>query len=345
MKKIEAKIICDSINEQGNRVTTMILTFPRFILAELNTHRMFSKNSASSRAIPFQKMVKMCEEDPFIPIAWQSHHSGMQGEEYLTGLKATKAKNNWIASSKQAVLMAKILDNSEVTKQLCNRLLEPFMWHTVLLTATEFNNFFELRCPKYRSPVDKIFLHKSKKDCIANHSNSDNLSKFKDFTIVDWLRINESGAEIHMQALAESIWNAMNESKPKLLKAGEWHAPYQDQIDVQELGKVTGSYNFTSPENIEARLKICSARCARLSYMTQDNQIDYQKDIELHDRLLSSGHMSPFEHCCKVMSIYEYESFLKGESDLYDGGEYIIENNIKGWCYNYRGFIQYRYLL
>jgi hypothetical protein len=71
MKKINAEIIADSIDYRGNRITTMLLTFPRFILAELNTHRMFSRNSASSRAIPFEKMVKMVEEDPFISIAWQ----------------------------------------------------------------------------------------------------------------------------------------------------------------------------------------------------------------------------------------------------------------------------------
>ena len=71
MKKIEAKIITDSISPQGNRITTFLLTYPRFIHSELMTHRVFSRNSASSRAIPFEKMVKMIEEDPFIPIAWQ----------------------------------------------------------------------------------------------------------------------------------------------------------------------------------------------------------------------------------------------------------------------------------
>ena len=82
MNKIEAKIVADSVNKQGNRITTFLLTYPRFIHSELMTHRMFSRNSASSRAIPFEKMVKMVEEDPFIPIAWQKHHSGMQGSEY-----------------------------------------------------------------------------------------------------------------------------------------------------------------------------------------------------------------------------------------------------------------------
>jgi thymidylate synthase ThyX len=81
---IQAKIVADSLNPQGDRLTTFIVTFPRIILAEFNTHRMFSRNSASSRAIPFDKMVKSVQENPFIPIVWQKDHKGMQGKEYLT---------------------------------------------------------------------------------------------------------------------------------------------------------------------------------------------------------------------------------------------------------------------
>ena len=83
MTKISAKVIADSKNEFGNRITTMIVTFPRFILAELNTHRMMSRNSASSRAIPFEKMLEAVSNNPFIPIAWQKDHNyrGIYGIE------------------------------------------------------------------------------------------------------------------------------------------------------------------------------------------------------------------------------------------------------------------------
>ena len=367
MKKIEAKIIADSMNQQGNRITTMILTFPRFILAELNTHRMFSKNSASSRAIPFNKMLKMVQEDPFIPIAWQSHHIGMQGDEYIIDPeKQRKAKTRWDEAKESAIQAAIRLDNAEVTKQLCNRLLEPFMWHTVLLTATEFDNFFNLRCPKYYFEPENIIFN-SRKDFGSKYLDCFESDEFIDWSYEKWQSINKSGAEIHMQALAETIWDAMNESSPKLLRPEEWHAPYQDQIDVQELGKITANYNFTSKENIEARLKICAARCARLSYMTQDNQIDYQKDLDLYDRLASSGHMSPFEHCAKTMTEEQYYSFIKGrvptirdeygitnlEMMPYSSGHPIVgfkglnpNNGTRyGWCNNFRGFIQQRYLM
>jgi hypothetical protein len=71
MSKINAKIVADSLSIHGDRLTTLLITFPRFILAEVNTHRMLSKNTSSSRAIPFEKMIQSVEKDPFIPIAWQ----------------------------------------------------------------------------------------------------------------------------------------------------------------------------------------------------------------------------------------------------------------------------------
>ena len=76
---IQAKIVADSINIQGDRLTTLEVVMPRYILAEFNTHSMLSKNSASSRAIPFNKMVKAVQENPFVPYAWQKDHKGMQG--------------------------------------------------------------------------------------------------------------------------------------------------------------------------------------------------------------------------------------------------------------------------
>jgi len=154
---IDAKIITDSVNKNGDRLTTFILTFPRFILAELNTHRAFSRNSASSRAIPFKKMVKSVEENPFIPIAWQKDHKGMQGTEYLNqDADEGLIVRDWLSARDNAVEVAKSLNKEGVTKQLCNRLLEPFMWHTVIISATEFSNFFELRCPIYEIDDEKL---------------------------------------------------------------------------------------------------------------------------------------------------------------------------------------------
>jgi hypothetical protein len=156
MSRISAQVIADSLNPYEKRITTMVVTFPRIILAEFNTHRMFSRNSASSRAIPFEKMVKSVEENPFVPIAWQKDHKGMQGSEYETGSGIDANISSWLSARNKAVEVAEELSSGGCTKQLCNRLLEPFMWHTVLCTATEFSNFFELRCPSYEIDLDNL---------------------------------------------------------------------------------------------------------------------------------------------------------------------------------------------
>ena len=241
-KKTSAVIVADSIDSRGNRITTYLLTYWRAIHPELLTHRMFSRNAASSRAIPFAKMVKDIEEDPFIPIAWQRDHKGMQGTEYLNGEEVERAELQWIQASKNAINSARMLNSNYfgveknlVTKQLCNRLLEPFQWYTCLVTFTEGNNFFELRCPKYKTPGLASEPVKSRKDWLKKmqfsslmHPNQYPKSE------EEWWKLSESGAEIHIQALAEAMWDARNESIPKELQAGDWHIPFEDNIDLME---------------------------------------------------------------------------------------------------------------
>jgi thymidylate synthase ThyX len=255
---IQAQIIADSKSIRGERLTTFLLTFPRIILAEFNTHRMFSRNSASSRAIPFAKMVESVETNPFIPIAWQKDHKGMQGTEYITDYDLLlQCKWDWLQARDFAVQQAESLNKSlGVTKQLCNRLLEPYMWHTVICTATDYENFFKLR--------------------------------------------DHEAAEIHIQELARRMKEAMNNSTPKILKVGEWHIPFGDD------------------------LQIATAKCARVSYTTvgSTSNNSHTSDIELYNRLLESGHMSPFEHCGQVMEDTKY--------------------CWKPYSRNFKGFTQYR---
>ena len=320
MKKIEAKIVADSVNKQGNRITTFLLTYPRFIHSELMTHRMFSRNSASSRAIPFERMVKMVTEDPFIPIAWQKDHKGMQGSEYVTDeFKIGDFKAIWLSARDKAIQHAKTLQSDKgtdipITKQLCNRLLEPFMWHTVLVTATEYENFFSLRCPQYGNDEQGYF--KSKKDALKHlQGRGVDITNLLKSTDIEWQKINKSQAEIHIQALAEAMWDAMNESTPKQLKSGEWHLPFSDKINDGKLAQVISPNKALIYSNInlqELRLKVCVSRCARLSYMTFDGEIDYEKDIRLHDQLLNDGHASPMEHCAQCQNNNNWYANFKG---------------------------------
>ena len=374
---ISAEILADSLNQFGERITTMKLIFPRIILAEFNTHRMFNRNSASSRAIPFKKMVKMVQEQPFIPIAWQKHHSGMQGSNYHTGkgnvgdinYKA-RAERNWLRARDFAVEQSKQLyEDSLVTKQLCNRLLEPFMYHTVLVTATEWENFFELRCPSYKiDDIDNIRF-KSWKDLISFIKDRDKvdssvIESYEQFSVIEKLQKNKGQAEIHIMDLAEKMWNAYNESTPKQLEAGQWHIPFgefntpqkeNNYIDWEAKyihNKITKEKNrlpFVEElvqESIKTRVKIATARCARISYETLgDNPvIDYEKDIKLHDDLLVMGHMSPFEHCAKAMTEEEYIGYRREDSE-YGHSIYPIQNKKYGWSRNLKGFKQYREII
>lgn len=142
---ISAKVVLDSISGTGKRLTTLELVYPRFIHAELLTHRAFSRNSASSRAIPVERMIQMVQEEPAMPERWGKNTRGMQAKEDLSYSDMAKAQCAWLDAMQWAVEHAEILASLNVHKQIVNRLLEPFMHMTTLVTATEWENFFTLR--------------------------------------------------------------------------------------------------------------------------------------------------------------------------------------------------------
>src|SRR3990172_7255224 len=107
MNNINATIVADSLSPQGDRLISVLATFPRIILSEINTHRMLSKNTSSSRAIPFEKMLEAIKTNPFIPIAWQKDHKGMQGSEYfLDNTDISSNISNCLAGRERAVATA-----------------------------------------------------------------------------------------------------------------------------------------------------------------------------------------------------------------------------------------------
>lgn len=142
---IEAKIVADSIAPNGIRLTTFVLTYPRFIHAEFMTHRMFSRNASSSRAIPVKKSIQMVKDNPVVPLAFTKNQKGMQGGEALKGEEHDKAVASWMRACFSAIAHAEELADLEVHKQYANRILEPFSHITVVCSATEFANFFALR--------------------------------------------------------------------------------------------------------------------------------------------------------------------------------------------------------
>lgn len=158
----DVKVITDSIGPNNKRLTTITSTHPRIIHSEVLTHRDRERNAASSRAIPFPVMTEMILDDPFVPIFWGSEGKGMQtGPEIPEELRPLACRL-WLDARDDAVRNANRLHaigetyfsltgdsqyrDVKIHKSLPNRLLEPFAWITVVMTATEWNNFFRLRC-------------------------------------------------------------------------------------------------------------------------------------------------------------------------------------------------------
>jgi thymidylate synthase ThyX len=289
----DAKVLADSVSPAGHRLTTLEATFPRFVLAEFNTHRVFSRNSASSRAIPIAKQLRRVLEEPYVPIEFGSNQPGMQAGPPLDGERREAAEREWLRARDDAVrrvlglvtapeavaeeedllealarVEAAIRDRAQpaqwlnVHKQVANRLLEPFMWHTVIVTATEWENFWNLRC--------------------------------------------HPDAQPEIRLVAERMREASLDSEPQELSEAEWHLPLVRPEDREQVA------------SIEDLIKISAGRCARVSYLTHGGVRDLDADVQLHDRLLESGHMSPLEHPARPLTTEEL-----------DDGEW--NGNFRGW--------------
>lgn len=149
-----ARVLADSMNPFGTRIITLEVIMWRAVLAEFNTHRVFGRNSASSRAIPVQTMLDRVMNDPFIPHRLLINKSGMSATEYIEYGEPgfARALSPWLRARNEALLSARELLDLGIHKQIVNRLLEPWMWHTVVVTATEWTNFFELRISESAQP-------------------------------------------------------------------------------------------------------------------------------------------------------------------------------------------------
>lgn len=160
MLDFEAKVLADSVSPYGNRLTTMSLTYPRFIHSEFMTHRLFSRNAASSRAIPIAKTIKQVASDPVIPRHWGKAQKGMQASEEVA-LPAEQLVALWLQARDDALKAAEALANCELHKQIVNRILEPWTWITVIASATNWANFFKLRCHPAAEPHMQILANKT----------------------------------------------------------------------------------------------------------------------------------------------------------------------------------------
>ena len=355
----KASIKALSIDEAHNELMTVEITFPRFVLPEFNTHKMLEKNTSSSRAIPIKKMIEIVRDNPVVPIAWQKRHSGMQGTEYITNPDTIAFRElQWLTARDRALQSAESMstdfegkeDPEGVTKQLCNRLLEPFMWTTMLVTGTikdGWDNFFRLRCPKYVLPEhmedSETFMEDygyadSWDQLIDWCSNLDDEAELREMSELDRLKYNKGQGDIHISKIAELIHDAYmyEDAIPK--KAGDWHIPYFNDYS---------DFDYGFPPEVLA--KISTSMAARTSYTTIEGgrEVSPKRHLGLYDKLLSYDppHSSPLGHASLIMSKLERQlytkTFLKEDEDT--GA--IVKVTEEGWCRNIRGFIPLRHLV
>lgn len=334
---IKATVLCDSISESGVRLTTFECDYPRIIHSEVMTHRMLSRNAASSRAIPAAKML---EQLTARPVRFGANVSGMQdsgehdglieGEsfEWEDGTPITPcyfADEAWSIAKEDAVKWSTAFAAAGYHKQVFNRLTEPFSMIKVVISATEWDNFF-------------------------------------------WLRHHEA-ADPTLQELARCMREAREQSTPDLLKSGEWHLPYLQWVRV-EGGKqmfylrhedVCGP-EFDSIEyiSLEDAIKVSAARCAAVSYRNEDYNLE--KCLQVHARLVGDErkHSSAMEHQATPMAETYQAMNLIGEkfvrnlgasvnichtSGTWEQGISHMDRDGNLWSGNFKQWIQYRKLI
>ncbi len=270
--EMQAEVILASKSKYALPIFTIRLRYPRIIHSEIMTHRVFSRNARSSRAVPVQTMLDEVRTKPFVPWHWGKNQKGMQAAEecnepvlldfvgnyWETDIPYSR-EASWLYARDYAVEVAEAFMTAGYHKQIPNRLLEPFMWIDTLITATDWDNFL-------------------------------------------WLR-DHKDAEPHLQDLARLVKQAMDSAKIRMLgEYGGWHLPYIRDEDFDWAYKfISDRDDVLVPDRQErARLlaKISAARCARISYKPFDGNASYEAELARYDSLINSDrvHASPVEH-------------------------------------------------
>lgn len=281
-----AKIICHSKAPNGEELITMEIELHRFILPEFNTHRSFSRNFQSSRAVPIEKMIEQVRTSPAMPVHWGKNQSGMVAEQELNSMifdesgYAYMKEYWWKMMAEQAADYAEAMSEAGYHKQLVNRILEPYMKTKGVVTATKdaFEAFFKLRCHKDAQPEIKL--------------------------------------------LAERIRDALNDSVPNELKYGEYHLPYVHIVQDYLTPAYTEYYDgieHTRKYSISEAVKVSCSCTAQVSYRRLDDSLDKALKVYNMLNLPVNGvypedppHYSPTEHVAKVMEDYKHEDYMSG---------------------------------
>lgn len=263
---ITAQIIADSISPEGIRLTTMQLRYPRFIHAEFMTHRMFSRNASSSRAIPVKKMIEDLRRDPAMPVYWGSNQKGMQAGSELKGNDLDAVRTHWLDQMETSINTAFEMVDRGLHKQIANRILEPWAHINVVVTATDWDNFFALRRHADAQPEIKAL--------------ADAMWEVMEFSQPAKLQPGE--------------WHLPYINK----QTRDQCIGYSFEMDDETYAFNFGNTNTRIVE-LETMKKVSVARCARVSYLTHDGRkATIEEDLALYERLVGAHpmHASPAEH-------------------------------------------------
>lgn len=298
---VSATIIADSMSASGIRLVTMELVYPRFIHDEVMTHRVFTRNAASSRAIPIERMIRMVEENPAMPVRWGLNGKGMQDHGEMSEFGQKIAHEDWLNARDAAVAQARVMLSrpEPAHKQIVNRILAPFMHMTTLVTSTEWANFFTLR---YHEDADPTF------EALATKM----LEAFEDGTPT----LREPG-DWHLPYVTE------RDIEEVIMLV----------FDEQES---SGHPEITEAE-MEARVttlccRISAARCARVSYLNHDKSVPTIKDdLATFSRLIERTpmHASPIEHQATPDHMIDEGKWAKPN----------LHGNFVGWCQYRKMFV------
>lgn len=264
---IEATVIRRSKSlDTGLEVATVQCRYPRFIHSELMTHKDFSRNASSSRAIPIMRLIKDIIRDPAMPIYWGSNKPGMQAGAQLTGIKLWLAKKAWLSAMWMAIGFALILYWIGLHKQIGNRILEPWAHMNTIITSSRWNNFYSLR------------IHPDAQPEICELA----------------VKIREAIKLAPAYILERGMWHL------PYITAEDW-VTANDYCKINPMVYDARRQMNRGDEKINLLKLVSTARCARVSYLTHDGRkTTFEEDLKLAQRLIGSAplHASPAEHQC-----------------------------------------------
>lgn len=314
-----ARVVADSISPQGKRITTFELEYPRIIHSELMTHRLFSRNAMSSRAIPIKKMIEQVQQNPAMPVKFGKNQPGMQdaGDHNELIDAGYEPATWWGLAGLSAARFAEGFADAGYHKQIANRLLEPFQRMKTVLTATDFENFWWLRVDKDADPTIFALAEAMKK------------------------AFDESEPEL----LYPGMWHTPYVDHVYGFGDGEGEDEH-----IFEGYCLLDENDKPVMLTVEEAKAISASCCAQVSYRVLNNTKD--KALDIYGKLLSGNkvHASPFEHQATPMDYVDihtdygtdvivqfFEGFLGGYTHVDTAGNF--------WSGNFCGWIQHRQLV